>query len=291
MSSREWRTLYQIIRRADRQIPQPRRRPEYSDVLIAAMYLWAVAHDRPQGWACRRDSYNSIFRPGELPSQSRFSRRLRTPRCLALFEGVYCALARSEEPTPVTIIDGRPFPVGACSKDRDARAGRVRGGFARGYRLHQIVAEDQRVLCWSVTALNVAEAAEAKRLIGATAPGALLLADAVYDSSDLYDLMEARGGMLVAAIRADRRRSALSPKHSSPARRRAVQAWRDGVAAYVHRDRMNVERAFAQQSNYGGGLGPLPAWVRSLPRVRRWIGAKLILHHVRLLFRGRANCA
>src|SRR5262245_54730630 len=157
MSSQGWKTVYQVIRQVDRQLGRPKRRPEYSDVLIVAMYLWAAAHDRPQGWACRRESYGSVFRPRALPSESRFSRRLRTARSMALLEGVYRALARTDDPTPVATIDGRPFPVGPCSKDRDARPGRVAGGFARGYRLHQIVTEDQRVLCWSVTALNVSE--------------------------------------------------------------------------------------------------------------------------------------
>jgi len=288
MSSQVWRIVYQTVRQIDKKIPQPKRRPEFSDVLIVAMYLWAAAHDRPQGWACRRSSYGSMFRPRRLPSQSRFSRRLRNGRCYALLDGVYRALARTVEPTPVATLDGRPFPVGACSKDREARAGRIRGGFARGYRLHQIVTEDQRVLCWSVTAMNVSEEREARTLIPATTLGRLLLADAVYDSSDLYDLAEAQGSQLVAGIRAHRCHSALRTRHSSPARLRAVRAWTHGVAKYVHRDRTNIERVFAQQSSYGGGLGPLPAWVRSLPRVRRWIGAKLILHHARLIQRSTA---
>jgi len=288
MSSQEWREVYQAIRRIDKSLPRSNRRPEFSDVLIVAMYLWSAAHDRPQGWACRRDSYGSMFRPRVLPSQSRLSRRVRSARCMALLEGVYRALARTDCPTPVAILDGRPFPVAPCTKDRDARAGRISGGFARGYRLHQIVSEDQRVLCWSVTAMNVSEEREARTLIPATTLGGLLLADAAYDSSDLYDLAEAQGSLLVAGIRAHRCRSALRAQHSSPARIRGVKAWNHGVARYIYRDRTNIERAFAQQSSYGGGLGPLPAWVRSLPRVRRWIGAKLILHHARLLRRGSA---
>jgi len=185
------------------------------------------------------------------------------------------------------MLDGWPFVIGACSKDRDARPGRIAGGFARGYRLHQIVAEDHRVLCWSLTPMNESEATQALSLIAVSTLGEVLLADAVYDGSELYDAVAARGSLLVAGIRDDRLKSKPLASRNSPARLRAVDAWKHGVARYVYRDRKRVELAFAQQSSYGGGLGPLPAWVRSLPRARRWIGAKLILHHARLLHRGQ----
>jgi hypothetical protein len=49
--------------------------------------------------------------------------------------------------------------------------------------------------------------------------------------------------------------------------------------------------AFAHQSTYGGGVGLLPAWFRSLPRVQRWVGAKLILLHAKRLDRRLEECA
>ena len=36
---------------------------------------------------------------------------------------------------------------------------------------------------------------------------------------------------------------------------------------------------------YGGALAPLPSFVRRLDRVRRWVGTKIILYHVRCLQR------
>lgn len=286
MSSPEWRVVYQTIRKVNRQLPRPHRRPEYSDVLIVAMYLWAVAHDRPQGWACRRDSYGSVFRPRRLPSQSRFSRRLRDARCHHILQGVYNALAQTDRPTPVTFLDARPLIVGSCSKDRSARAGRVYGGFARGYKLHQLVAEDHRVLCWSVTPLNESEAVEALQLVEATTGvGECVLADGLYDDGRLYENVEARGGLLIAGLRPSRLVRPPRAGRNSPARLRAVKLWQDHIARFIYRDRWKVELAFAHQSGYGGGLAPLPAWVRSLPRVRRWVGAKLILHHAHLRIR------
>ena len=46
--------------------------------------------------------------------------------------------------------------------------------------------------------------------------------------------------------------------------------------------RDEVERAFGVLTSTAGGLGPLPAWVRTLGRVRRWVGAKIILYNARL---------
>jgi len=86
MSSQERKTVYQAVRQVARKLPRPRRQPQLSDVLIVAMYLWAVAHDRPQCWACDRHHYNGIWRPRRLASQSRLSRRLRPPRCQAIIQ-------------------------------------------------------------------------------------------------------------------------------------------------------------------------------------------------------------
>ncbi len=39
-----------------------------------------------------------------------------------------------------------------------------------------------------------------------------------------------------------------------------------------------IEREFSRQTCTGGGLRDLPAWARSMPRVRLWVSLKLILH-------------
>lgn len=289
MSSREWAVVYQTIKQVARRMPKPRWRPEYSDTLIVAMYQWAVHHDRPQGWACCRESYNSHFRPGRLPSQSRFSRRIRSERCRTLMTEVYKQIADVENPSDANYIDARPFPIGGCSKDRQARFGRVRGGKARGYRLHSLVSDNRRVLHWAVTPMNEAETTCARLLID-TAPAVadVILGDAVFDASHLYDAAAARGSILVAAIRKDRLTSKPRAYRNSPNRMAALNCWKSGLAKYVYRDRIAVEGTFGNQSSYGGGLGPLPAWVRTLPRVTRWIGAKLILYHARLQARNPA---
>jgi hypothetical protein len=65
-----------------------------------------------------------------------------------------------------------------------------------------------------------------------------------------------------------------------------IAAWEAAPAQRAAR-RVQVERAFAWQSIFGGGLSPLPAWVRTPARVTRRVAIKLILNHVRLLEKER----
>jgi hypothetical protein len=55
--------------------------------------------------------------------------------------------------------------------------------------------------------------------------------------------------------------------------------------------RNGVERVFAVLSCTAGGLAALPAWVRGLERVRRWVGTKIILYNARLALRERLQAA
>jgi hypothetical protein len=280
MDSHVWRTIYQMIVAVDRSIPRSGRKPTYTDVLIVGMYVWSVAHDRPLCWACRREHYGGCFRPRKLPSVSQFCRRIRTDRCRQILQGVYDRVARSNDGTPLSYMDARPLVVGACTKDRDARVGKVYGGFARGYKLHSLVTEDGRVSRWSVTSLNTSEKRVAEKLIESTRGSldlGLVLADGNYDSGRLYDRVARCGGHLLTPLPEN---AGGGHRAQSPSRLEAARAWA-GIAGYVYRDRLAVERCFAQQSSFGGGLGPLPPWVRTLPRVRRWVGTKLIIYHAR----------
>lgn len=285
MDSHVWHVLYQTIRAADRSVSPSGRRKRYTDVLIVAMYVWAVWHDRPLCWACQRTSYSSLFRPRRLPSVSQFCRRIKSGRCQAILQQAYNRLAGSVDPVVLSFIDARPLVVGPCSKDPEARPGRVYGGFARGYKLHAWVTEDARAPVWSVMPLNVSEKRVAEHLLSQARPGGLVLADGNYDSGALYDLTALMGGQLLTPLP---KNAGGGHRPQSPSRLAAAEAWR-GIAGYAYRDRGTVERVFGQQSSFGGGLGPLPAWVRTLPRVRRWVGAKLMVYHARLKVRRAAS--
>lgn len=278
MSSQEWRTLYTTIRLVNRSIPRRGRRTVYPDTLIVAMYFWAVAHDRPLCWAALRRNYTSVFRPRRLPSRSQFCRRIKNARCTALIEAVYARLARSDEATPFSYLDGRAFPVGPYSKDPDAERGYYAGGWARGYKLHAIVTEDGRFTHIRVAPLNVSENKVAQEMVAQASLGGLLLADGNYDDGKLYDAVCQRGTLLFTPLPEN---AGGGHRPQSWSRLRAAEIWQAGEPEFFGK-RREVERYFGQLSAFGGGLAPLPAWVRTLERVRRWIHAKITIYHTRL---------
>ena len=285
MSSQEWRRVYQAIRYVDKRVPKMgRKRPFYDDVLIVAMYVWAVWHDRPLCWASDRQNYTSVFRPRTLPSRSQFCRRIKTPRCQRILQGVHEQLARVDEPTDLSFLDGRAFPVGPYTSDPDAAKGWAGGGFAKGYKLHALATKDGRITHFRVEPLNVNEKKVARILIDQARPEGLLLADGEYDASALYDLVAEFGGQLFTPLPEN---AGQGHRRQSQARLKAVSLWRrHGERLYCQRSA--IERFFSQLSSFGGGLAPLPAWVRTLSRVRRWIATKLIIYHARIAIRRRA---
>jgi IS5 family transposase len=282
MDSQVWRTIYQTVLDVNRQLPRCGRTPRYPDSLIVAMYLWSVLHDRPLCWASQRSHYTTLFRPRRLPSNSQFCRRLKTDRVLRVLNEVHKQLAGHGLAPELSFLDGRALRVGAHSKDPDARKGRVSGGFARGYRLHAWGTQDQRIPLWSVMPLNWDERVVAMELAQWAPQSPLVLADAYYDSGPLYDRLAERGSHLLTPMR--KKNAGRGHRKYSPVRLAAIHAW-NGVAGYVYRERGEIERQFGHQVWTAGGLGPLPGWVRRLPRVRMWVGAKLIFHHARLFVR------
>jgi len=285
MSSHEWKVLYSTIKAVHKSTPRAGRRTTYSDVLIVAMYFWAVWHDRPLCWAAQREHYGSMFRPRRLPSRSQFCRRVRSARCAALVAAVQQRLAQSTVPTPFMFLDGRAFPVGPDSTDPDARPGRCSGGFARGYKLHALVTEDGRFPRIRVTPLNAGETCIAREMVAEATLGGVVLADGNYDDSRLYDAVSQRGALLFTPLPEN---AGQGNHYQAWSRLLAAQVWAHGVPPFYGRRRA-VERYFGQLSAFGGGLAPLPAWVRTLPRVQLWITAKVAIYHARLVARRAAG--
>ena len=285
MSSREWKVLYSTIKAVHKSIPRAGRRTTYSDVLIVAMYFWSVIHDRPLCWAAQRSHYSSLFRPRRLPSRSQFCRRIQSPRCEALVAAVQQRLAQGAVATPFMFLDGRAFPVGPDTTDPDAQVGRCGGGFARGYKLHALVTEDGRFPQIRVTPLNVCEKRMAREMVAQAALGGVVLADGNYDDSRLYDAVSQRGALLFTPLPEN---AGQGHHYQAWSRVLAAQVWAAGPPPFYGRRRA-VERFFGQLSAFGGGLAPLPAWVRTLPRVRRWITAKVAIYQARLVVRRAAS--
>lgn len=281
MSSHVWHLVYQTIKDVDRGMPRTGRKCRYPDTLIVAMYFWSVGHDRPLCWAADRANYCGPFRPRRLPSRSQFCRRIKTPRCEALVREVQRCLGEIDEASGLFLMDGRPLPVGGYTQDGDAQRGYAFGRFARGYRLHALASQSGEIAAFRVTSLNVSEHNVAFELITERAPQGIVLADGVYSSSKLYDHVLAHGALLFTPLP---KGAGGGHRPQSAIRQFAARLWQaDGHLLY--RERVGIERIFSQQSSFGGGLAPLPAWVRTLPRVRRWVTAKLAIYHARLRLR------
>lgn len=80
-----------------------------------------------------------------LPCPATLSRRLRSPRILALLGQVERRVIAPQKPGLFWMLDGKPRVIGACSKDRQAGYGRAANRMAKGYKIHAVVAADDTV--------------------------------------------------------------------------------------------------------------------------------------------------
>lgn len=285
MDQLQWRCIYRSIQKAARSLPRERRLT-FSDTLIVAMYVWAVKHDRAMMWACDRRNYTWLFRPRKLPSVSQFHRRVRSERVRQILQRVNDDLAGSSLATDVMMIDGKALLVSGVSKDPDARCGYACGGLmGKGYKLHAYVTQDERFLCWCVRPLNEHEMPIATYMLGHLPPmsqRSLILADGNYDAHSYHKAVDASDAKLVAHLRGQAGH-AVTLRQMGPSRRELLELNRTKkpLVRMVLRERDIIERSFAHLTSYGGGLGPLPAFVRRLSRVTRWVGTKIALYHAR----------
>jgi hypothetical protein len=132
-----WKIVMQAVHQAARAVKDPaRRRPRYPHWLIVAMYFWSLWHDRCLSWACDKSHYGDLFRPRKLPSRSRFTRRIASPICQEILQRVHEQLTICGVASDCGFFDGRALPVSPVSKDKDAKRGKISGGYAKGYKLH-----------------------------------------------------------------------------------------------------------------------------------------------------------
>ena len=253
---------------------------------ITAVLLWAALHDRPVAWACRAANWRTRLRPDEWPDPSTVRRRTRRTGFAVFANRLTDRLARSDRPAYILMADGKPMLVGTHSKDRPAKPGRVRGGFARGYKRHVVWGDGAMPEAWSVTAPNAYEGAEAERLLPQVRGGfGYLLADGGYEASRVYDAAAAVGYQLVAPP--DARDTGGGHRYQSPHRLAGLARFgcADRFGEQLLAGRAEIERRFGNLVSFGGGLGGLPAWVRTLGRVTRWVWAKLLINAARILNR------
>jgi hypothetical protein len=252
----------------------------FSDRRIVLTYLWAVLHDRPVRWVCEEDqSLRETTGWADCPSRSTMSRRLPTASVQQALQVLERALAACWPEKSLKFIDAKPLPVGGCSKDPDARYGRAAGCFAKGYKFHAIKDVGGPVRAWQLEPMNVAGQPVARQLLPQVAGPGQLVGDADYDVSYLYD--QAAGQQLQLICRPPKRGAGQGGHYQSPHRLASLALAATPSGQRLLELRIDIEQYFGQLGNCGGGLSPLPNWVRRLKRVRLWVQAKVILHLVR----------
>ena len=286
MDKKVWSIVTKMIVSVNRSLERTGRRPRYSDVLIMRMYLWAVWHDRPMCWACYRRHYASLFRPRVLPSVSQFSRRLKTERIEKMIQAVHERLSQTRTLSRLSFFDGKALPVSKHSRDKDAKKGYADGSFRKGYKLHAWATQDGRIPRFRVLPMNCGEPNTARELTDLIPHGSLVLADANYDSGKLYQAVDDQNSQLLTPLKG-MAESVCQLRRMPAARKRAIKLWQrfGNQCKELLKLRYEIERIFSAVTCFGGGLSPLPAWVRRLPRVRKWVSAKLIFYHARLILR------
>lgn len=293
MKTEIWRELYRIVMDLSKRLPRGSRR--VPDWLVVLTLLWAAINDSPVSWGVQRRHWPVWCQRyiERVPSSTTMSRRLRSPSVLAFLDAV---LQEAQMDLPITLsryIDGKPLPIGGCTGDKQAGYGRAASGKAKGYKLHYQQDSSDRILGWRVAAMNVPEQRMAARLLRDTPAPGYQLADGNYDSNELYGRARQNGAQLVAPRRRPGTGLGKGRNRHDPARLRSVQMT-EGPSPFgraLLRERSAIERSFGSMTCFGGGLGPLPAWVRTHRRVHRWVAAKLAINAVRMLLLRRARAA
>jgi hypothetical protein len=277
MERERWNQLYALAEQLGKSLQD---RGRYTTAVIVGVFLWAVIHDRPVSWACRRENWPTALLPRRLPSQSTMSRRLRTSLTAELLATMEAAFQTPVGENAVEIIDAKPLPVGGYSKDPDVRWGRAAGGNWKGYKFFAIWGAGAVPSAWTIAAMSVSEKNMARALIPQLRGRGQLLGDVQYDASYLYDLAAEHGYQLLTPRQHPG--TSLGHHYQSSHRRRAIQVMEGPQRKQILQQRNAIERCFGNWTAFGGGLGPLPAWVRRPHRVTLWTHAKLLTNAVRI---------
>jgi len=294
MKTDVWNRLYRIVK--DLAQTRPRGSRRVPDWLIVLTHLWSAINEMPTSWATERRHWPLWCQKliTSVPSSTTMSRRFKAQSVLDFLAAV---LEEAQADLPVTLwrmVDGKPLPIGGGSGDKQAGYGRAVGGKAKGYKLHVLLDSSGKILGWRIAPMNVPEQRMAARLLRDADGEGYCAGDANYHSNELCGRGRTKGVQMVAKRR--KRGSGGLGKgrcRHDPARLRSVQMTEgpSGFGRDLLEQRDTIERHFANLTNFGGGLGPLPAWVRTWRRVHRWVAAKLAIYAVKELLRREAKAA
>lgn len=284
MDGKLWATVYQTAMQIDH--PKTSSRATYSDQEIVLVILRASYEEQSISWACRPENWEGFDGPKQLPSQPTVSRRSRTPQVQMLLDAVEAWLRRSVPDTDLVVaVDGRPLLISPFSKDPDARWGYGIKGLGFGYKLHAVWGQGAVPLAWSVQPLNREESVVAAEGLVPRLPASsrkrYLVGDPAFDTNRMHAATAARSFQLLSPPKRPGKGLGHRPHH--PARLQGLRLLQSPYGQRLYRQRGKIERQFGNATMRAEGLGSLPAHVRRLSRVRRYVQAKLILNGFRIL--------
>jgi hypothetical protein len=216
------------------------------------------------------------------------SQRLKTLSVAQLMMAVYQRLQQVPHRPPQSMpplcrcIDSKPLVVGGFSKDREAKRGYATGGLARGYKIFTIWGMAVVPDAFALGPLNQADPDGAAQLVRLLEGCGYLLADAIHDVNPLHAICSERGFQLVSPRQ--KPGTDLGHRPHTPGRLRSLQML-EGPSPFgrsLYASREQIERYYGQWTSFGGGLAPLPSWVRHPRRVALWVLGKLILNGLRI---------
>ena len=253
---------------------------DFSDEDIVKVHYWSVLNDRPIRWACHACNWPLHKRRHPLPSEATMSRRLRSPSVVALLNVMAKRVIAPKELGLFWIIDGKPLPIGGCSKDRQAGYGRAANCKAKGYKIHAILDTEGAIAAWRVAPMNKDERVMAERLLRTAPIQGYVVGDSNFDSNKLHQLCDQREQLQLVTLRRYGPSHGTGHRKQTKGRLRSMELTENPMPAFAKqmlRDREYIERRFAHLTNWGGGLTCLPPWIRTHRRVHRWVQAKLVL--------------
>jgi hypothetical protein len=278
MDGKLWKQVYRMVMSIAQ--PKPRRKPRYSDQWIVLILLRAAADNLSIHRVCHSQHWIGLAHVATLPSQPTVSRRSRTASVQQLLSQAEQWLRQQPIDERVAAIDGRALTVNAHSKDPDARWGYAGRGFAKGYKLHAIWDTAPMPRAWEIRPLNQAESVVAATTLvprlSPTRHKRYLVGDPALDSNQLCAVAAQHGYQMLAPPK--RRGQHLGHRAHHPARVTGLALLTTRYGRRLYRRRGMIERQFGNSSMRPEGLGHLPAHVRRLPRVIRFVQSKLILN-------------
>lgn len=277
MEAELWKQVYKLVTKMAKG--KTIKRATYTDGDIILTYMWAVLHDRPIYWACKKNSWPIYYRRRPPPNPSTMTRRLRRVSLQRLLCDIEKSLVNRFSRSVCRFIDAKPLPIGGSSKDKQSAFGFGTSSIAKGYKLYAIADNNQGFVCWTIRSMNQGESVVARDLIAKLGNEGYLIGDGQYDKTHLYNMAASKSIQLIAPQRIRKARG-LGHRRQSPYRLRSLELTKRPFGQSLMASRTSIERMFGNLTCFSGGLKPLPHWVRTLFRVKLWVQAKMILYHL-----------